>query len=63
MIRKLLALVLPDEWEGHYDYCAVFIDDHAGLLVASGWSCSEDCINHPGTKVLLGKYTSRVRET
>jgi len=61
MIRKLLAFLLPDEWEGHYDYCEVF-DEWDNPLTASGDPCNEDCANHPGSKVLLGKYTGRVRE-
>ena len=48
-------------WEGHYDYCAVFeYDDFIGLK-GSGKPCSEECFNHCGEKILIGKYSKRVR--
>ena len=59
--KNLFAQWFGEEWEAHFDYCAVF-HDMEFKLISSGLPCSEDCANRPGSKRLLSKTTKRVRE-
>ncbi|KKL92194.1 hypothetical protein LCGC14_1887100 [marine sediment metagenome] len=56
-LLKLMWRIVSRDIEFHYDYCAVFAGFPMDELTASGWPCSEDCANHPGSKVLLNRRT------
>ncbi|KKL95308.1 hypothetical protein LCGC14_1855960 [marine sediment metagenome] len=59
-IKRFIMKMLGGEWTAHYDYCNVF-NEWNNPLTASGKPCSEDCANHPGSKVLLEK-SGKIKE-
>ena len=54
MLKRLRNWLKHETWEPYYDYCDVFDGFSLDELVVSGKECSEDCENHPGSKVMLG---------